>query len=172
MQGDRRGTRVRRVGAAKHDGAQRNGSRNEVNDERTGRDGRLRHDAQCSNEVKEEAMKILYGLTHTLEGVPIVREARSVKIGIGLPKGKAVQVWIESEGDWRVLVGNRKPLSEHAKRPRGSTTKRKLALRSASTPSDFLTSPLLTSARAVHSSRTSRRSNSTVQSRGSLTSCS
>jgi hypothetical protein len=50
-------------------------------------------------------MKILYGLTHTLEGVPIVREARSVKIGIGLPKGKAVHVWIESEGDWRVLVG-------------------------------------------------------------------
>lgn len=52
-------------------------------------------------------MKILYGLTHTLEGVPIVREVRSVKVGIGLPKGRAMHVWIEEDGQWCIQAGER-----------------------------------------------------------------
>lgn len=50
-------------------------------------------------------MKILYGLTHDLEGQPVVRESRTVKVGIGLAKGKALHVWIDAQGRWCVQSG-------------------------------------------------------------------
>jgi len=50
-------------------------------------------------------MRVQYGLTHTLEGVPIVREAKTLKVGIGLPRGKAVHVWIDEEDQWCIQGG-------------------------------------------------------------------
>lgn len=49
--------------------------------------------------------KRMYGVTHSLKGEPIVRESRAIKIGIGLPKGKALHVWIDANEKWCVQVG-------------------------------------------------------------------
>jgi hypothetical protein len=49
----------------------------------------------------------LYGVTHDLSGRPIIREPRTLKVGIGLPKGKALHVCIDRDGKWRVEVGER-----------------------------------------------------------------
>lgn len=50
-------------------------------------------------------MKPLYGVTHTVEGSPIVHEPKTVKVGIGLPKGKAIHVYIDLAKKWVVVVG-------------------------------------------------------------------
>lgn len=50
----------------------------------------------------------LYGVTHDLSGRPIVREPRTLKVGIGLPKGKALHVWIDKTGKWCVQVGEKR----------------------------------------------------------------
>lgn len=47
----------------------------------------------------------LYGVTHTLEGAPIRRQTRSLKIGIGTPKGRDLHVWMRANGKWVVAVG-------------------------------------------------------------------
>ena len=51
---------------------------------------------------------VLYGLTHTEEGVPIIRESRLLKVSIGLPRGKALNVWtVNQDGKlkWKVVRG-------------------------------------------------------------------
>lgn len=53
---------------------------------------------------------MLYGVTHTLEGQPIIRLPKACKVGIGNPKGKAIHVWIERSPRngklyWRVETG-------------------------------------------------------------------
>lgn len=51
---------------------------------------------------------VMFGITHSLEGneiVPVVREPKLLKIGIGLPKGKAIHAYIDAEGKWNVVVG-------------------------------------------------------------------
>jgi len=53
----------------------------------------------------------LYGITHQIDGSPIVREAKLVKVGIGMPKGKSAMVWTESRDGklaWCVSAGYEK----------------------------------------------------------------
>ena len=47
---------------------------------------------------------VLFGLTHTPEGVPIIREPRLIKVSIGMPKGKAIYAY-RAEGKWVVRTG-------------------------------------------------------------------
>ena len=49
----------------------------------------------------------LYSVTHTEDGIPILREPKLLKVGIGAPKGKACMVWMQADKDkpWRVGVG-------------------------------------------------------------------
>jgi hypothetical protein len=50
----------------------------------------------------------MYGLTHALDGSLIIREPKILKVGIGLPKGKAISVWIAPDKKWRVTYGYKK----------------------------------------------------------------
>jgi hypothetical protein len=50
-------------------------------------------------------MKPMYGVTHRPDGEPIVIEPRATKVGIGLPRGKAIHVYIDPSGQWCVQVG-------------------------------------------------------------------
>ncbi len=50
----------------------------------------------------------LYGVTHTPAGKPIVRLAKTLKVGIGYPKGKAIHVYIDARGKWCVETGDHK----------------------------------------------------------------
>lgn len=47
----------------------------------------------------------LYGITHTMAGAPIVRLAKTLKVGIGYPKGRAIHVYIDAAGKWCVELG-------------------------------------------------------------------
>lgn len=47
----------------------------------------------------------MYGLTHTPDGKPIVREPRTIKVGIGLLKGKEIHVYMDLSRKWVVQVG-------------------------------------------------------------------
>src|SRR3990167_5166992 len=47
----------------------------------------------------------LYGLTHTLDGAPIVRLPRTVKVGIGKPRGKDIHAYINADNQWKVVIG-------------------------------------------------------------------
>jgi hypothetical protein len=42
----------------------------------------------------------LFGITHTPEGAPIIRERRVLKVGIGLPKGRGLNVWLHNDKKW------------------------------------------------------------------------
>lgn len=46
----------------------------------------------------------LYGITHEIDGQPIIREPRILKVGIGCPKGPAIDVLIR-DGKWWVRTG-------------------------------------------------------------------
>lgn len=51
---------------------------------------------------------VMYGLTHSEDGVPIIRESRLLKVGIGLPRGKALNVWtvrIDGAVKWKIVFG-------------------------------------------------------------------
>lgn len=50
--------------------------------------------------------KKMYGLLHSASGEAIVREPRMVKVGIGLPAGKAIHAYIDAEGKWAIQVAN------------------------------------------------------------------
>lgn len=50
-------------------------------------------------------MKKIYGLTHRDDGTPIVRQVTTTKVGIGLPQGKMIHVYINQAGKWIVRVG-------------------------------------------------------------------
>ena len=60
-------------------------------------------------------LKVMYGLTHDLDGAPIVRVPKVVKVQIGQPKGPDVAVYIAMDGTWRVLYNNSKSVSEGGK---------------------------------------------------------
>lgn len=48
----------------------------------------------------------LYGVTHDLSGTPRVVEPKTVKVGIGLAKGKAIHVYIDLEKRWVIALGS------------------------------------------------------------------
>lgn len=50
----------------------------------------------------------MFGLLHDEEGKDIERQVRFLKVGIGLPKGPAVHVYIDANGDWKIQAGVKK----------------------------------------------------------------
>lgn len=48
---------------------------------------------------------VLFGITHEADGALIIREPRVLKVGIGLPKGKAINCWLHNDGKFKVRVG-------------------------------------------------------------------
>lgn len=48
---------------------------------------------------------VLYGITHDQDGSVLIREPRVLKVGIGLPKGKAINCWIHNDGKFKVRIG-------------------------------------------------------------------
>ncbi len=48
----------------------------------------------------------LYGVLHEPSGRPIVRQVRVLKVGIGVPTGPDVHVWIDQNRQWCVEVGS------------------------------------------------------------------
>jgi hypothetical protein len=53
----------------------------------------------------------MYGLTHNTDGSLLIREPKLIKVGIGLPRGKALNIWME-RGKWRAKLGHKKDASE------------------------------------------------------------
>ena len=53
-----------------------------------------------------------YGITHSPEGLPIVREPKLLKVGIGIPKGRGIHVYMTVDKSdrqvWCVAVGTNK----------------------------------------------------------------
>ena len=58
---------------------------------------------------------VLFGITHAPDGSAIIREPRILKVGIGLPKGPAITVWIASNKTWGVTVGYKDPVTTRFK---------------------------------------------------------
>lgn len=52
---------------------------------------------------------VLYGITHSLDGELIIREPKVLKVGIGLPKGPALNAWMAPDGTWRLTNGYKEP---------------------------------------------------------------
>lgn len=48
----------------------------------------------------------LYGILHELDGTPINRQVRILKIGIGVPTGPDIHVWIDGKNKWCVETGS------------------------------------------------------------------
>lgn len=48
---------------------------------------------------------VMFGITHELDGSLIIREPKILKVGIGLPKGPALTVWIAADGKWKLARG-------------------------------------------------------------------
>lgn len=55
----------------------------------------------------------LYGVTHELDGQPRIIEPQTVKVGIGLPKGPAIHVYIDLDDKWVLLVGYGETAERH-----------------------------------------------------------
>lgn len=51
---------------------------------------------------------IMVGLTHTEDGTPIIKAPKTLKVGIGIPKGRAIRVFIHPSGQWYVMKGEMK----------------------------------------------------------------
>ena len=54
---------------------------------------------------------IMYGLTHDETGAPVIREPKLLKVGIGLPRGRALTVWTtiqDGKTVWKLAVGFKK----------------------------------------------------------------
>lgn len=69
---------------------------------------------------------IMFGLTHAEDGAPIIREARILKVGIGLPRGRALNCWIHNDGKWYFRIGKKGPdgkLKIETATPRGLATR-------------------------------------------------
>ncbi len=51
----------------------------------------------------------LFGLTHNTDGSMIVRKSKLLKVGIGIPKGPALNVWTQRQPDgsvvWKLMLG-------------------------------------------------------------------
>ena len=50
---------------------------------------------------------VLYGITHDESARPIIHAEKVLKVGIGLPKGHAINVWISKSGKWLVQIGHK-----------------------------------------------------------------
>ena len=50
----------------------------------------------------------LIGITHSLTGQPLVRLAKTLKVGIGYPKGRAIHVYLDRSGQWTIELGTGK----------------------------------------------------------------
>lgn len=48
---------------------------------------------------------MLIGVTHDENGEPIIRAPRTLKVGIGIPKGRAIRVFIHPNKEWYVVKG-------------------------------------------------------------------
>lgn len=46
---------------------------------------------------------IMVGLTHNEAGEPIVRAPRTLKVGIGIPKGRGIRAYIHPSGEWYIV---------------------------------------------------------------------
>ncbi len=59
------------------------------------------------NQAPQVRPGTLYGITHDVDGTPRIREPKVLRVGIGLPKGPAVNVWMANDAakPWRVRVG-------------------------------------------------------------------
>ncbi len=59
------------------------------------------------NEARPDHTK-MFGLTHALDGQPIVREPKLVKVSIGQAKGRALEVFIGRDNQWNIKHGYKK----------------------------------------------------------------
>ena len=66
---------------------------------------------------------MLIGITHTRDGQPIIREPRVLKVGIGIPQGRAISIYIHG-GKWLIW---------HGAWDKGSDGKNKLAMKLVAT---------------------------------------
>ncbi len=48
---------------------------------------------------------VMIGITHTSDGRKVIRESKALKVGIGYPRGKAADVFVDGDGSWNVRVG-------------------------------------------------------------------
>jgi hypothetical protein len=48
---------------------------------------------------------MIYLVTHNLDGTPIVKLPKTTKVGIGMPKGKAIHTYISNANQWVVEIG-------------------------------------------------------------------
>lgn len=48
---------------------------------------------------------VLYGITHHPDGAPIVRTPKVLRVGIGLPRGPAINFWIGTDKKWYCRQG-------------------------------------------------------------------
>lgn len=49
---------------------------------------------------------MLIGITHLSDGTKLIKEAKVLKVGVGLPRGKAVDLWVDGDGLWNIRQGN------------------------------------------------------------------
>ena len=50
---------------------------------------------------------VMFGLTHDTDGTALIREPRILKVGIGLPRGRALNVWLHNDQRWYFRIGNK-----------------------------------------------------------------
>ncbi len=50
---------------------------------------------------------VLIGITHTPDMRKIIREPRTLKLGIGLPRGKACDIYVNADGKWVIRMGKK-----------------------------------------------------------------
>lgn len=55
----------------------------------------------------------LYGITHDPDGTPRIIEPKTVKVSIGLPKGKAIYTYIDPDEKWVLTVGYGRDMKRH-----------------------------------------------------------
>jgi hypothetical protein len=68
----------------------------------------------------------MFGITHETDGSLILREPRILKVGIGLPRGRALNCWIHNDGRWYFRIGVKGSdgkLKFETATPRGLTTR-------------------------------------------------
>lgn len=51
----------------------------------------------------------MIGITHTTDGRKVIRESKALKVGIGYPRGKAADVFVDTDGAWNIRVGKYGP---------------------------------------------------------------
>ncbi len=48
---------------------------------------------------------MMIGITHTPDGGKIIKESKALKVGLGYPRGKACDVYVNTDGKWVIRVG-------------------------------------------------------------------